>query len=179
MNQFTKLLTEITPIIIFFWLFKTKGMSHATIGLIITTVLSLIINYIFEKKISYVMLFSCLIIIICGGITLYTGDSKFIKLKPTIINLSFAVILLIGVALKKGLIKHICGNMLEMSEPAWIQLSIRWALFFIFLAVLNEYIWRNFDDKIWINFKVFGILPLTIIFTLTQLPFLNKNKIES
>jgi intracellular septation protein len=90
----------------------------------------------------------------------------------------FSAILFGGIMFKKGLVKYICGSLFELPEKAWIKLSYRWAIFFMTIAVLNEIIWRNFSDGVWIKFKVFGIIPLTIIFTMTQIPFLHKNKLE-
>jgi intracellular septation protein len=126
-------------------------------------------------------LFSAIILGIFGSITIFSGNEIFIKMKPTLLNLLFALILFFGYFFKKPFLKYIFASKVELSEEAWILLSKRWGLFFIFLAVLNEIIWRNFTTDFWVKFKVFGILIISLIFTLTQLPYMlgSINKSDS
>lgn len=176
-NNSTKLITEMGPLVLFFITFKLYGLMPATAVIVIAMLASVIFTYIKHKKVAAVPLISTGLLVFFGLITVFTGDTSFIKLKPTILNLGFALILLVGVAFKKGLMKYIFSGTLQMKEKYWIDFSLRWAIFFLFLAGLNEVIWRNFSDDFWVNFKVFGLLPLTVLFTLTQMPFINKHKI--
>ncbi len=172
----TKLLTEIIPILLFFALYKYKGMIWATGSLVITTIIATCIKYKHEKKIVTVSTVSCLLLVIFGGITIYTQDASFIKMKVTVINLIFSIALFGGAAFKKGLAKYIYGEMIELSDKEWLKISLRWAVFFLALAILNELIWRNLSEDFWIKFKVFGMIPLTMIFALLQIPSAFKKK---
>ena len=118
------------------------------------------------------------IILIFGGLTIYFDNDIFIKMKPTIINLLFAGILYGGEIIKKPLLKHLLGGTLKLQNEGWSILTKRWVIFFIFLAILNEVVWRNASDDLWVNFKVFGILLITFIFTMTQFSLIKKYQIE-
>ena len=118
------------------------------------------------------------IVLIFGGLTIYFDNEIFIKMKPTIINLVFAVILYGGMLIKKPLLKILLGAALKLEEKGWKILTYRWIGFFIALAVLNEIVWRTQTTDIWVNFKVFGILPITFIFTMTQFPLIKKHQID-
>ena len=118
------------------------------------------------------------IVLIFGGLTIYFDNEVFIKMKPTIINLIFAIILYGGMLVKKPLLKILLGAALRLEEEGWRILTYRWIGFFIALAVLNEIIWRTQTTDIWVNFKVFGILPITFIFTMTQFPLIKKHQID-
>jgi len=118
------------------------------------------------------------IVLIFGGLTIYFDNEIFIKMKPTIINLIFAIILYGGMLVKKPLLKILLGAALRLEEEGWRILTYRWIGFFIALAVLNEIVWRTQTTDIWVNFKVFGILPITFIFTMTQFPLIKKHQID-
>ena len=169
-NTTVKLVTEIVPILCFFLFYKLKGMIYGTGALVVATIIGTYIRYRLEKKISTMSIFSCVILVIFGGITVYTQDSSFIKLKVTFINLIFAATLFVGVMRKKAFAKYIYGGMIELSESQWLKISLRWAFFFLFLALLNELIWRNLSESFWIKFKVFGLFPITIVFAAMQIP---------
>jgi len=177
-----KFVTDFGPLLIFFYFYKNSGnnLSIAIPPLIISTILAVIIVYMVERKIPYVPLIGAALISLFGGLTLYFNNPIFIYLKPTIINLIFAAALLISdTFLKKNLLKLFLGSAFKMNELGWTLLNRRWAYFFIFLAILNEIVWRSFapeKEYIWVNFKVWGILPLTFIFTALQLPLINKYK---
>ena len=117
---------------------------------------------------------SLIIILIFGGLSWYFKDPIFIKMKPTIINIIFASAILIGNYINKPLFKYLLGRSVKLEDQGWFELGKRWAYFFIFLAVLNEIIWRNFSEDLWVNFKVFGILILTFIFSISQFPIIKK-----
>ena len=118
------------------------------------------------------------IVVIFGGLTIIFDNKIFIFMKPTIINIIFAGILYGGIILKKPLLKYLLGSALKLEEDGWFILTQRWAAFFIALAVLNEIIWRTMSEDFWVSFKVFGILPITFIFTMTQFPLIKKYQIE-
>lgn len=182
-ESLSKILCDYAPIIVFFISYKTSHDANplffATICLMITTFFALVISYILTKKISIMALASGLLLGTFGGLTLIFKDEIFIKLKPTIINLLFAAILFYGSIAKKPLISYLFGSQLIMSTKAWITLSWRWAYFFLFLAILNEIIWRNFSTDFWVQFKLFGMMPISLIFTITQTPFILREMKKS
>ncbi len=175
-----KFVTDFGPLIIFFTVyFNTGNNLNAAIGpLIVSTIIAVIIVYIYEKKIPYVPLIGAIIITLFGGLTLYFNNPVFLYVKPTIINIIFASMLLISKAFfNKNLLKLLLKNNFQLDDLGWNKLNNRWAYFFIFLAVLNEIVWRTQSEAIWVNFKVWGILPLTFVFTALQIPLINKHKI--
>ncbi|MFN7039208.1 MAG: septation protein A [Alphaproteobacteria bacterium] len=174
MTKIIKLICEIAPLGVFFYMHKPYGIINATLGMVIATVIAVIINYFNEKKLSIAPLISAIILGIFGMLTVFTGDSTFIKIKPTIIYLVFAIVILGSVLINKNIIKMALGENLALPEEIWKKFSIRWGVFFIALAGLNEIIWRNFSESLWVKFKVFGFFPLIIIFFLTQAPLLGK-----
>jgi intracellular septation protein len=178
MKSWFKLFIELAPMVLFFFTYKFFGLIPATATMIISTIIVTIIDYVVYKKIAYMPLITTLILTIFGMLTIMSGDSTFIKIKPTVVNCTFALILLGGAILKKGLMQHLVGHAVKLTELNWIKFSTRWGLFFLFLAILNEIIWRNYSEEFWVTFKAFGMVPLSLIFMLSQLPFLYKNKIE-
>ena len=118
------------------------------------------------------------IILIFGGLTIYFDNEVFFKMKPTIINFLFAAILYCGILINKSLLKYLLGAALKLEEVGWKILTQRWIGFFIALAILNEIVWRTQSTDIWVSFKVFGILPITFIFTMTQFPLIKRYQIE-
>ena len=144
----------------------------------IATIIAVLISYIIEKKIPVMPTVGAFIILIFGGLTIYFDNEVFFKMKPTIINLLFALILYGGVIVKKPLLKFLLGAAIKLEDEGWKILTLRWISFFIALAVLNEIVWRTQSTDIWVNFKVFGILPITFIFTMTQFPLIKKYQIE-
>jgi len=118
---------------------------------------------------------SAVIVMVFGGLTIFLHDDTFIKMKPTIIYVLFGVLLLGGLWLKKPLLATVFDSVFDLTEEGWRKLTLRWALFFLALAVLNEVIWRTQSTDFWVNFKVFGVLPLTFIFAALQFPLLQKH----
>lgn len=179
-----KFLCDFLPLIVFFSIYKWYTADNplivATIGLLITTVIALAINYWVAKEIAVMPLFSAIILGLFGGMTIFSGNEIFIKMKPTLLNILFAMVLFFGYFSKKPFLKYLFGSKVSLSERSWLILSWRWGVFFIFLALLNELIWRNFPTDFWVKFKVFGILPISILFALTQMPYMIKemNKLE-
>lgn len=171
-----KFLCDYLPLIIFFAFFKLSNSSNpllpATLAMIITTFIALVISFLLLKKVPKIALFSAVILGFFGGLTLFLHNDIFIKIKPTVVNLTFASILIFGYFKKKPFISYLLGEQIKMSVDAWLKLSLRWGIFFMFLALLNEIIWRNFSTEFWVQFKVFGMMPISIIFTISQMPFM-------
>jgi intracellular septation protein len=179
-SSLIKFITDFGPLLIFFTIYKKSGndLSAAIPPLIISTIIAVVIVYFVEKKIPYIPLIGGVIISVFGGLTLYFNNPIFLYLKPTIINLIFATVLLLGhLFFKKNFLKIFLKNAFQLNEIGWEKLNYRWSYFFIFLALLNELIWRTQTEDVWVNFKVWGILPITFIFTAMQVPLLNKYKI--
>ena len=175
-----KFVTDFGPLLIFFTVYykSDRDLSAAIPPLIIATLIAVAIIYFIEKKIPYIPLIGGLLISLFGGLSLYFNNPVFLYVKPTIINIVFASVLLIGnIFFKKNFLKVFFKNAFQLDDLGWKKMNNRWAYFFIFLAVLNEIVWRTQSETIWVNFKVWGILPLTFIFTGLQLPLINKHKI--
>jgi intracellular septation protein len=171
-----KFISEFLPIILFFISYKFYGIIAATGTIIAASVFGLVVTYIFHKRIPTAQLFTVAIIVIFGGITVLSKDPTFIKLKPTILNLCFAAVLIFGLINKKLYMKSVLGDKIHISDQGWGILSKRFIFFFISIAIINEFVWRSFSEETWIYFKTFGILPLSVIFILMQIPFILKNK---
>ena len=178
MKSVYKILIDIGPLAIFFIFYTRSGLQAAILPLMIATVISVLISYLLEKKIPIMPTLGAGIVLIFGGLTIYFNDETFIKMKPTIINAVFATILYGGIVLKKPLLKYLLGAALKLEDVGWRILTQRWIAFFIALAVLNEIVWRTQSTDTWVNFKVFAILPITFIFTMTQFPLIKKYQIE-
>ena len=178
-KSFIKFLTDFGPLLIFFVVYykSNKNLIIAIPPLIAATIIAIIIVYILERKIPYIPLVGGLLISIFGGLTIYFKNPIFIYMKPTIINFIFAITLLIGKNFfNKNFLKMIMGKGIRLKDIGWDKLTYRWAIFFIFLGLLNELVWRTQSEHIWVNFKVWGIFPLTFIFAALQLPLIQKFK---
>ncbi len=178
MKSFYKLLIDIGPLAVFFIFYTRSGLQASILPFMIATVIAVLFSYILEKKIPIMPTAGAAIVLLFGGLTIYFDNEVFFKMKPTIINLLFAIILYGGILIKKPLLKYLLGAALKLEEKGWKILTQRWIGFFIALAILNEIVWRTQSTDIWVNFKVFGILPITFIFTMTQFPLIKKYQIE-
>ncbi len=178
MKSIAKLLIDIGPLAVFFIFYTRSGLQEAILPLMIATVIAVLVSYVLEKKIPIMPTLGAGIVLIFGGLTIYFNDETFIKMKPTIINAVFAIILYGGIVFKKPLLKYLLGAALKLEEEGWKILTQRWIAFFIALAVLNEVVWRTQTTDLWVNFKVFGILPITFIFTMSQFPLIKKYQIQ-
>tara|TARA_B110000971_G_scaffold89429_1_gene91960 strand:- start:69 stop:614 length:546 start_codon:yes stop_codon:yes gene_type:complete len=175
-----KFITDFGPLLIFFTIYykSENNLRLAIPPLIIATLIAVLISYMVERKIPYVPLAGGIIISIFGGLTLYFNNPIFLYVKPTIINIIFALVLFVGKTfLNKNFLKILFNNAFQINETGWDKLNNRWIIFFIFLALVNELVWRTQTEVIWVNFKVWGMLPLTFIFTAFQLPLIKKYKI--
>lgn len=162
-------------LVAFFVSYKMFGIMHAIFVLIALNILSIVVIYVVSKSVPAPHLISALIVILFGSIALASKDSAFIKIKVTVLNAIFAMVLFTSVLMKKDLFRYILGDSIRLEEKAYRVLSMRFASFFALLAVLNEIIWRNFSESFWVNFKVFGIISITSIFMLAHLPFIKRN----
>lgn len=180
MSPLIRLLLELGPLLIFFgaYIFHDSDIMIATIYLMGFSLLSLGITYYYERKLPKMMLYSTITLLGLGFITIVTKNSSFIKMKPTILYMILSLLLIGGLKYNKIFLKTILGKELSLTDTAWKIFTQRWSYFFILLAVLNELIWRNFPEEFWVKFKVFGIIPIFIVFFLLQLPFINKNKLK-
>ena len=180
-KSFLKFITDFGPLLIFFTIYYKNGnnLSAAIPPLIISTLIAVAIMYLIEKKIPYVPLIGAVVISLFGGLTLYFNNPIFIYMKPTIVNLVFAVILLVSKSFfNRNFLKFFLQTAFQLNEEGWGKLNSRWAFFFIFLALLNEIVWRTQPEATWVNFKVWGMLPITIVFTGFQIGLINKYKIN-
>lgn len=173
-----KVLLELVPIIVFFATYKNSNIIFATVAMVVVTLLCLIISYLMHKKISIPLMISGLLLLISGSITIVSGDAKYIKMKPTIVYCIFSAILYLGGLKKKFFIKDMFSAVIKMLDEHWNILSKRVALYFFFMAITNEIVWRLCEESTWVNFKVFGALPVTLVFCLTQIPFILRNKLK-
>jgi intracellular septation protein len=179
-KSFLKFITDFGPLLIFFTIYYKSGnnLTIAIPPLIIATVIAVIIMYFVEKKIPYVPLIGGIVISLFGGLTLYFNNPIFLYMKPTIVNIIFASILIVSkISFNKNFLKFFLQTAFQLSEAGWSKLNFRWAYFFVFLAILNELVWRTQPETTWVNFKVWGMLPITFIFTALQIPLINKYKI--
>ena len=179
-KSFLKFITDFGPLLIFFTIYYKSGnnLSAAIPPLIIATLIAVTIMYFVEKKIPYVPLIGAIVISLFGGLTLYFDNPIFIYIKPTIVNIIFAVILIVSnIYFNKNFLKLFLQTAFQLNDEGWKKLNFRWAYFFIFLAILNEIVWRTQPEATWVNFKVWGMLPITIIFTGMQMPLINKYKL--
>ena len=178
MKSVYKLLIDIGPLAVFFIFYTRSGLQASILPFMVATVIAVLFSYILEKKIPIMPTVGAGIVLLFGGLTIYFDNDVFFKMKPTIINVLFAVILYGGILINKPLLKYLLGAALKLEEEGWKILTQRWIGFFIALAVLNEIVWRTQSTDVWVNFKVFGILPITFIFTMTQFPLIKKYQIE-
>tara|TARA_E500000331_G_C17122702_1_gene654574 strand:- start:310 stop:858 length:549 start_codon:yes stop_codon:yes gene_type:complete len=176
-----KFITDFGPLLIFFIIYfnNDNSLELAIPPFIIATIISLIIVYFLEKKIPIVPLSSGILITVFGGLTLYFDNKIFFYMKPTIINLMFAGVLFFGKYFtKKPLIKIFFQASINLEDEGWRKLNSRWTLFFIFVAMLNELVWRTQTEAMWVNFKVWGLLPISFLFIASQISLINKYKVK-
>ena len=170
----TKLIVELGPLLVFFGVNALYGIFAGTGAFMMATVLSLGFAWWRYHKVPTMPLVSAVIVLVFGSLTLYLHDDTFIKLKPTIVYTMFAVLLLGGLVTGKPVLAFLFGPVFHLTEEGWRKLTLRWAVFFIAMAVLNEFVWRNFSTDTWVSFKVFGFLPITFLFALAQVPLMQR-----
>lgn len=178
MGNGAKLLIELGPLAAFFIANWQAGIFWGTGIFMAATAIALTVSWMLTRKLAMVPLVSALFVALFGALTLWLHSELFIKVKVTLINALFGAVLLGGVAMGRSYIKLIMGEAVRLTEEAWRTLSIRWGVFFFVMAALNEAVWRNFSTDFWVNFKVFGLLPLTLIFAFANAPYMTKHMIK-
>jgi len=174
LSQGQKLALDLGPLVVFFIANWKMGLLWATGALMAATVVSLAISYFITRKINKFTLVGAVFIGVFGAVTLYLQDPWYLKLKVTLIELFFAALLLGGLYFQRLFIKDMMGEALAMPDEAWRKLTIRWALFFVAMAVLNVVIWQFMPESVWVTFKAFGLLGCTLLFALANAPFMAK-----
>lgn len=185
-----KLALELGPLLVFFFA-NARGESLierfpvlgsvgepiflATAMFMVATVIALVVSWSLTRTLPMMPLISGVVVLIFGALTLWLHNETFIKMKPTIVNSLFGVILLGGLFFGKALLGYVFDSAFKLDAEGWRKLTFRWGLFFLFLALANELVWRNFSTDFWVSFKVWGIMPITIVFTLSQMPLIQKH----
>jgi intracellular septation protein len=178
MSPALKVLVEAGPLIAFFLANWKAGIFWGTGIFMAATAAALAVSWAMTRRLAIVPLIGAGFVAIFGALTLWLHDDTFIKLKVTLINALFGTVLLGGLVFGQVLLKFVLGEAIRMPDQAWRTLTIRWGVFFYFLALLNEFVWRTQSTETWVSFKVFGLLPLTLVFALAQGPFMARHMIE-
>jgi intracellular septation protein len=177
-NPLLKLALELGPLGVFFFVNARFDIFTATAPFMAAVAVSLTVSWWLTRRLAVMPVVTGVVVLVFGGLTLLLQDDTFIKMKPTIVNGLFAAVLLGGLAFGKALLGYVFDSAFSLTEEGWRKLTLRWGLFFILLAVLNEVVWRTQTTDFWVAFKVWGILPLTLAFSAAQLPLLNRHSLE-
>jgi intracellular septation protein len=182
---FLKIALELGPLVLFFvtnayadrfGIGEDQRFFVATGLFIPATLIALAVNYMLVRKLPIMPLVSAVFVVAFGGLTLFLKDDTFLKLKPTIVNGLFGIALLGGLYFRKPLLQIVLDSVFELTDEGWRKLTLRWAVFFLVLAAINEIVWRTQTTDFWVSFKVFGIMPLTIAFALSQMPLILRHE---
>jgi intracellular septation protein len=174
-----KLAFDLGPLVLFFVANSRYGIFVATATFMVAVVAALAASYALTRVLPIMPVVTAIIVLVFGGLTLFLHNDTFIKVKPTIIYVLFGGILLGGLAFGKSFLGVVFDSLFHLTEEGWRKLTFRWGLFFLALALLNEIVWRNTSTNVWVDFKVFGFLPLTFLFGALQYPLLKKYAVES
>ena len=192
-NPLLKLALELGPLLVFFfanargeWLSERfpalaafGGPIFIATGLfMIATAIALAVSWSLTRSLPIMPLVSGVVVFVFGGLTLYLQDDIFIKMKPTIINTLFGAVLLGGLFFGKSLLGYVFDSAFSLDAEGWRKLTLRWGLFFLFLALLNEIVWRSFPTDTWVAFKVWAIMPITLLFTFSQMPLIMRHSLD-
>jgi len=178
LNPLLKLALDLGPLLLFFFVHTRWGIYAATGAFMAASVVSLIVTYALVRRVAVMPLVSVIVVMAFGGLTIYLQNETFIKVKPTIIYALFATLLLGGLAMGRSLIALVLDSMFQLDAEGWRKLTLRWGIFFVAMAVLNEIVWRSVSTDAWVAFKTFGFLPLTILFALAQAPLMMRHSID-
>ena len=176
--QLIKLALELGPLLVFFFVNARLDIFAATAWFMGAMVLSLALSWLLLKKVAVMPLVTGAVVLVFGTLTLLLQDDTFIKMKPTIVNSLFGITLLGGLLFGQSLLKYVFGEVYKLKPEGWRKLTINWGLFFAFLAISNEVVWRMFDTDTWVAFKVWGIMPITVVFSMLQLPLLTRYALD-
>ncbi|SCM77902.1 putative intracellular septation protein A [uncultured Pleomorphomonas sp.] len=177
-NPWLKLGLELGPLLVFFFANGRFGIFIATGAFMAAMAMALVASWMINRRLAIMPLITGIVVAIFGTLTLVLHDDTFIKMKPTIVNSLFGGVLLGGLLFGKTLLGYVFDGAFHLDEAGWRKLTIRWGLFFFLLAVLNEAIWRTQTTEFWVAFKVWGIMPLTLLFSIAQLPLLSRHAVE-
>jgi intracellular septation protein len=177
-KQLAKMVLDLAPLLIFFAAYMASDIYVATGALMAATVISMIVSRLWLGHISATLVLTTILVVGFGALTLWLNDPRFIKMKPTMVNLLFAIALGGGLLTGRNFLKLLLGQAFQLTEEGWRKLTYRWIGFFLAMAVLNEIVWRNFSEATWASFKVFGILPLTIVFAMLQVGLMQRHGLE-
>jgi intracellular septation protein len=172
--QLGKMLLEVGPLAVFFVTNSYAKIFWATGAFMVATVIALVVSRALYGRIPIMPLVSGVLVMIFGGLTLWLQEEFFIKIKPTVVNLLFASALFGGLLAGHHLLRYVFGEVFRLTDRGWHLLTMRWASFFVFLAILNEIVWRGFSTDFWAAFKLFGIMPITMIFAIAQVGLLKR-----
>ena len=165
---------DLGPLLAFFIANSFGGIFTATTVFMLAMAIAVAIGFAIERKVSPVAMVTFALVLVFGSLTIWLSNDLFIKIKPTIIYILFAAILLTGAALRKPFIKHVLQGQLHLTDRGWQALTLRFGLFFVLAAILNEVVWRNFSFDFWITYKVWGMTGLTFVFTAWQMMFVSR-----
>ncbi|HML08175.1 MAG TPA: septation protein A [Xanthobacteraceae bacterium] len=179
LNPLLKLAFDLGPLALFFFANSRYGIFVATATFMVAVVAALAASYLLTRALPIMPVVTAIIVLVFGGLTLVLHNDLFIKIKPTILYLLFGAVLLGGLVFGKSLLGVLFDSLFHLTEEGWRKLTWRWAIFFFALAVLNEIVWRNTSTNVWVDFKVFGVVPLTFLFGALQYPLLKKYAPES
>ena len=177
--QLRRFALDLGPLFVFFIAYRFLGIYAATGVFMGAVLLALALDYMLEGKLSPVPIMTAVLVMIFGGLTLYLRNAVFIKMKPTALYSLFGLTLLGGLYFNRLFLKYLLSLGFEMPDSAWRTLTLRYGIFFLGMACANEIVWRNFSESIWVDFKVWGAIPLILLFSLTQAPFLMRHQTEA
>ncbi len=178
LNPFLKVVLDLGPLALFFFANSRYGIFAATATFMVAILAALAVSYAMTRHLPIMPVVTAIIVVVFGGLTLILHDATFIKVKPTIIYALFGAVLLGGLFFNKPLLGMVFDSLFHLTQEGWRKLTWRWAIFFFVLAVLNEIVWRNFSTNAWVDFKVFGVTPLTFVFAALQAPLLKRYAVE-
>jgi len=178
LNPFLTLVLEMGPLVVFFLANQKAGIFAATGLFMAAVLLSLVVSYALTRHLPVMPMVTAVVVLVFGGLTLWFHDELFIKLKPTIVNSLFGTVLLGGLWFGRPLLPLVLDTVFQLTDEGWRKLTFRWGVFFFVLAAINEVVWRTQTLDTWVNFKVFGIMPLTVAFALAQTPLILKHEIK-
>jgi intracellular septation protein len=178
LNPMVKLALDLGPLVLFFAANSRYGIFTATAVFMVAVLAALLVSYVMIRRLPIMPVVTAIVVVVFGGLTLILHDATFIKVKPTIIYALFGAVLMGGLLFNKPLLGVVFDSLFQLSDEGWRKLTLRWAIFFFALAVLNEIVWRNASTDAWVAFKVFGVVPLTIVFGALQVPLLKRYAVE-